>query len=425
MQQQITRTSAVERTPRFIQTRDKFSIESDGRSTATWDVDVALPDAWHIGLIVGESGAGKTTLARRLMLDAGGGLLVTPRDADGNLVEPFAWPAGRCVVDGFPESMGINDIVLLLSSVGFSSPPAWLRPFHTLSIGEQFRATVARALAECMHGGERNLSGDGSPAKIDAPDLTPPVVIIDEFANAVDVTAAKVGSAAVAKCVRSLGLRMIAVTTREDVAEWLEPDWVIPMRKGEPVRLVDNRPIAAADSSGREGLRRPVFNRPDLRLEIHRTDRATWALFRHHHYLDHAINKIARCYVGRVDDEPATFTAVIHWPTTKGLVHREHRTVCLPQYQGVGLGNRMSDQIGAAYAAVGRYFSTTSHPALMRSRAASRNWLLKVKPHIHSPRSAGSMTKGRDSTDRVTASFRYVGEPDVELARRLGLRVKA
>ena len=27
------------------------------------------------------------------------------------------------------------------------------------------------------------------------------------------------------------GLRLIAVTTREDVGEWLEPDWIIPMRR--------------------------------------------------------------------------------------------------------------------------------------------------------------------------------------------------
>lgn len=37
-------------------------------------------------------------------------------------------------MDGFPEDMPVKDIVRLLSSVGFSSPPSWLRPFHVLSL---------------------------------------------------------------------------------------------------------------------------------------------------------------------------------------------------------------------------------------------------------------------------------------------------
>ena len=34
------------------------------------------------------------------------------------------------------RAMGIKDVVGLLSSVGFSSPPSWLRPFRALSNGE-------------------------------------------------------------------------------------------------------------------------------------------------------------------------------------------------------------------------------------------------------------------------------------------------
>ena len=43
--------------------------------------------------------------------------------------------------------MPIKDIVALLSAVGFASPPAWLRPFHVLSTGQQFRVTLALLLA--------------------------------------------------------------------------------------------------------------------------------------------------------------------------------------------------------------------------------------------------------------------------------------
>ena len=58
----------------------------------------------------------------------------------------------------------------------------WLRPFHVLSNGEQFRATIARALAESAKGRE--------------------LVVIDEFTSVVDRTVAQIGSAAIAKTIR-------------------------------------------------------------------------------------------------------------------------------------------------------------------------------------------------------------------------------
>jgi ABC-type ATPase with predicted acetyltransferase domain len=65
-----------------------------------------------------------------------------------SLVAGHEWPRDKSIIDGFPEKMSIKDIVGLLSSVGFSSPPAWMRPFHVLSNGQQFRVNLARTLAE-------------------------------------------------------------------------------------------------------------------------------------------------------------------------------------------------------------------------------------------------------------------------------------
>src|SRR5690606_32461711 len=102
------------------------------KSTVEWEVEIPLDFDWNIGLIVGPSGCGKTTIAKELF-----GL-------SGN----FDWPTDKSVLDAFPKGMSIKEIVGLLSSVGFSSPPNWLRPFHVLSNGEQFRVTLARAIAE-------------------------------------------------------------------------------------------------------------------------------------------------------------------------------------------------------------------------------------------------------------------------------------
>ena len=91
-----------------------------------------MDEAWQIGLIVGPSGSGKSTIARAAFGDR---VYAMP-----------AWPADRAVVDGFGE-LPMRTIVGLLTAVGFSSPPAWIKPYHVLSGGEQFRCDLARALS--------------------------------------------------------------------------------------------------------------------------------------------------------------------------------------------------------------------------------------------------------------------------------------
>src|SRR5262249_32847356 len=145
------------------------------------------------------SGCGKTTIARRLFPELG------ETDAAGvpsHLAERLT---RGTVVDAFPDGMSIKDIVALLSAVGFASPPAWLRPFHVLSTGQKFRVTLALLLATAP---------PGKP------------VVFDEFTSVVDRTVAQIGSAALAKTVRSRGQQFVAVTCHEDVEAWLQPDWV-------------------------------------------------------------------------------------------------------------------------------------------------------------------------------------------------------
>src|SRR5439155_312388 len=76
---------------------------------------------WHIGLIVGPPGCGKTTIARRLFPE------LTQVDDSGLPAHLAAALARGAVVDAFPEDMAIKDVIALLSAVGFSSPPAWRR----------------------------------------------------------------------------------------------------------------------------------------------------------------------------------------------------------------------------------------------------------------------------------------------------------
>ena len=128
----ITVESPIVETSRVAQVRGLFDLPPERTSRLTWDADLPLEARpWSIGLITGPSGCGKSTLARRLWpaeLAHSGGL---------------AWPADRSLLDAFPEDLPVKDVTALLCAVGFSSPPAWLRPFHVLSTGQQFRVTIA------------------------------------------------------------------------------------------------------------------------------------------------------------------------------------------------------------------------------------------------------------------------------------------
>src|SRR5438105_2131764 len=213
----ITVSSPVVDSPRVQQVRGIFDLPAEAASSLEWDAELPLAERpWNLGLIVGPSGCGKSTIARHLFAEA------LARQA------PLAeWPADRSILDAFPPGMPIKEIVELLSSVGFSSPPAWLRPFGVLSTGQQFRVTLARLLAAAE---------PGQP------------VVVDEFTSTVDRTVAQVGSAALARAVRRRNQQFVAVTCHEDVEVWLQPDWVYrPAENHFQWRCLRQRPRIALD----------------------------------------------------------------------------------------------------------------------------------------------------------------------------------
>ena len=368
----ILKTAPIVRTPRVCQLEGLFDISPLDRSEQTWDVSLPIEDRpWNIGFIVGPSGSGKSVVTRELFGEY--------------LAQPARWSDDRSVIEGFPPTMSIKDIAALLSSVGFSSPPAWLRPFRVLSTGEQFRVSVARALAESS-------------------DLT----VIDEFTSVVDRTVAQIGSAAVAKTIRRLGKKLIAVTCHYDVENWLQPDWVYQPHL-------------------RRFQWRELQRRPAITLRIERCPMDAWTMFRQHHYLSTNLNPRARCFLATWREVPVAFTAVLPMMGFRGR-WREHRTVCLPDFQGVGIGMTMSSTVAALTVAAtgGSYHSTTSHPGFIAARAHSTNWRMTSSPTLSAAQRVGSDTRARRlprarRSYRLVAGFRYCGKgwPDAALARAL------
>ncbi len=351
----------IERTARVAQLEGMFDVPETKRSTASFHMSVPLDEReWQVGLIVGPSGAGKSSMARLLFGDA--------------LVADYDWHPSRSLVDSFDAGVSIKDIVDALSSVGFSSPPAWLKPFHVLSTGEKFRATVARALLD-----KRGL------------------VAIDEFTSVVDRQVARIGACAVAKSVRRFpGKQFVAVSCHDDIVEWLQPDWIL-----EP-------------HAGRFAWR-SLQRRPDIDLEIRRVHYSAWELFASHHYMSADINRSAVCFAAFVGGRAIAFDAWL--PFVGRLKHggharRGHRTVCLPDYQGVGIGRALFETISSMWAGLNyRVFSRTAHPAEIRSRMRTKNW--RLTGHGFTARDTGkqkSLAKSR-TVSRRAASFEWIGKP--------------
>lgn len=353
----IVRSSPVTRTARVMQAEGIFDVPPSQRSEERWSVNLELPDAWNIGVIVGPSGAGKSTVARELF--------------GAHLVSGWEWPTDKSVLDGFSAEMSIKEIVELLSSVGFSSPPSWVRPFHVLSNGEQFRVTMARTLAEM-----RDLA------------------VVDEFTSVVDRTVAQIGSAAIAKTVRRRNQRLIVVTCHYDVLEWLEPDWIYQPHTGE-------------FSSGR------YLQRPKIELQIKRVHYSAWKLFKKHHYMSADLNLNTNCFVAFWNDTPVAFLAWSHFPhATRRPTKRISRIVVLPDYQGVGIGQALNDTLGSVVAGLGYSgIITTSHPAVIQSMARARNWRMTKGAAMNASGSVHSraVKKIKSSFGRLTAAFEYVG----------------
>jgi energy-coupling factor transporter ATP-binding protein EcfA2 len=329
---------------------------------------------WNIGLIVGPSGSGKSSLASLAWPD--------------NLVTKFIWPRNESLLEGFPSDMGIKDITGLLSSVGFSSPPCWLKPFKVLSTGEQFRATIARALAEL-------------------PDLA----VVDEFTSVVDRQVAKVASASVAKAVRRRGSKFIAVTCHNDIADWLQPDWVVEMPSGKFTR-------------------RSLRRRPAIRLLITRVNRSAWDLFKQYHYLSAEHHKSASCFCAWVEDRSSVaFCSAIHFPHPVSPGWKEHRLVVLPDWQGVGIGNALSDYVASLFRATGKpYRGKTSNPGMVHYRARSPLWKVTRGPHVANQSGAkkadNQHLRNALARTRLACAFEYVGPARTEEAKQFGITLQ-
>lgn len=157
---------------------------------------IELPKEWNIGLIVGGSGTGKTTIAKELFNE--------------NIINGFEYN-NKSVIDDMPKELRTEEIEKMFYSVGFGSVPSWLKSYNVLSNGEKMRVDLARALLEKEF------------------------IVFDEFTSVVDRNVAKTSCIAINKAIKNTNKKFIAVSCHKDIIEWLQPDWIFDTDKMKQV----------------------------------------------------------------------------------------------------------------------------------------------------------------------------------------------
>jgi ABC-type lipoprotein export system ATPase subunit len=288
-----------------------LSLRSGTRTRTRVSYPENLPD-FRILAIVGSSGSGKTTLLKTM---ADSGQFHFPR---------MSFKEGTAIVSNFN---GRDEAVSRLSAVGLKSIPTWVKPREVLSIGEGFRADLALNVE------------DG--------------VLLDEFTSTVDRNVARSCCTSFGKYVRRSGKKGIVVCScHKDFIEFLKPDLVLDI-----------------DDSKVYDLRGAEFD-TEIKIDIFRcSDKSLWNVFKEHHYMSSELNKACHFYVMRLHgtgDLVGCFSTLPQMTGTKKWGWRVHRTVVLPDYQGLGISSRTLNFFGEYYHKNGRFLGirTSSIPML-------------------------------------------------------------
>lgn len=359
---------------RAARVRSMFNCESGANFIREFEIPFE-DKGWKIGLVVGPSGSGKTSIGRALPC--------------GITDIRSGWATDKPIIDCIAPRGDFNAVTSALASVGLGDVPAWLRPFHVLSNGEQFRAGLARLIAEA-----------------------PALAVVDEFSSVVDRQIARIGSLAFGKSWRRTNGQCVLLSCHYDIARWLRPDWIFDTAKGG---LTAGRCL------------RP---RPPIELEIRRTDGSWWPLFEPHHYLVLPRMIAARYYVGFVGGEPVCHVATSPRLEIGGM--RACRLVVMPEWQGAGISIRFLNEVcrlvmGGDHGYGDRvwrgvYFHT-SHPGLVAALRRRPEWRQisatlyggnKAKSYKTINRSGCHVTTGYGGHFRAVQGFAYHGGKEAQ-----------
>lgn len=152
------------------------------------------------------------------------------------------------------------------------------------------------------------------------------------------------------------------------------------------------------------------FDKANIQLYIQRVEASAWTEigFDKHHYLTSELNKSAKCFIFYWGSKIVGFCGVLNAPR-KDLPEScsISRTVVLPDFQGLGIGAKMTNFIGGIFSNSGYIIYTkTANPALGIYRDNSPYW--EATPYNHKTREVGDPNY-KNRLSRWSYCHKYIG----------------
>lgn len=148
---------------------------------------------WNIGIILGNSGSGKSTVLNKLKI--------------GEIQQ--AYDTSKSLISLFPNKPP-HEVCELYFGIGLSSIPTLLRKPTELSNGEKARFELAWKIGNAK---------DGS------------IIYFDEYTSTVNRSVAQSMSFALQRYIRKHNLKIILASCHFDIIDWLQPDWIFNLNK--------------------------------------------------------------------------------------------------------------------------------------------------------------------------------------------------
>lgn len=309
---------------------------------------------FNILCIVGASGSGKSVFSKYFGEE-----------------EKIEWDNSKAIISNFDD---VDEAIEKLNSVGLNSIPTWCKPRNVLSVGEGFRADLARRIKDNC--------------------------VIDEYTSVVDRNVALSCSNSIQKYIRKKNLkRCVFVSCHKDFIDTLRPDYVIDL---DDECVYDTRRLP----------------KRKFELQIYETTakRDVWKLFRQHHYLSAELNIASKLYITYLNEDIIGMIAILPLPSgTISDAFRVHRLVILPDYQGLGVATKFLKYIANLHSKQNKnFYIRTSHIKLYKYfKRHNDEWLETSSSGKKS--SPNSKLTNWKVDERTPFAFKYIAEYDASL----------
>lgn len=356
---ELTLKSPVSKSFRCQKAADSLDIDTEKKSIHHFKINADIKTDFNIGLIVGASGSGKTSLAKHIF---GEKIFESPLKEDLPIIEQL------------PEHMDYESCVQALSGMGLTSVPCWIRPVYTLSNGQKARADAALMIA-----------------------LNKEVSVIDEWTSVVDRTSAKVMSHCVQKHARKSNSKIILLSCHYDVIEWLNPDWIIDCNK----QTYQNR----------RSLRKTFTRSEKLNFQVRECSTRTWKTFSKYHYLSKNLpGGNVHAFGLFCDQNQIGFGCYANYvPRFPKMVH-SNRVVIHPDYVGFGLGIKFVNITAQIMKEKGYDVRAKfSSVPMYKARIKDPKWKLLIIERQLKKRITEIESTKRQRVKVKTYSFKYIG----------------